>query len=92
MRYGKYFEESTLDEEGSIVTRETTMVNSEPTDVKKRYEMRVRVHDEKEELTEFLKFRAETKDKPKCEFRIEHTAIGNQQGFYYVIKCWNEIG
>lgn len=92
MKYGKYFEEQTLDQEGSTVTRETTVVNGEHTDIKKRFEVRIRVRDEKEELTEYLRFRDETKAMAKCEFRIEHTAIGNTQGFYYVIKCWNEIG
>lgn len=92
MQYGKYFEQNTFDDEGSTVTRETTIVNGEHTDLKKRYEVRVRVSNEKEELAEYLKFRAETKDMAKCEFRIEHTAAANDKGFYYVIKCWNEIG
>ncbi len=68
-----------------------TLVNGHETDIRRHYEMRVRVHSEKEELAEYLRFRDQTRAMTKVEFRIEHTAIGNEQGFYYVIKCWTDV-
>lgn len=92
IKYGRVERESSIDGVGSKMIQSATMHNGNETDVKTRFEMRVRVESEKEVLEEFLRFRAETRDMTKAEFRIEHTAIGNKDGFFYVVKCWTEIG
>lgn len=92
IKYGRVERESSIDGVGSKMIQSATLHNGNETDVKTRFEMRVRVTNEKEVLEEFLRFRAETRDMTKAEFRIEHTAIGNKDGFFYVVKCWTEIG
>lgn len=92
IKYGKVERESTIDGVGSKMIQSATLHNGNETDVKTRFEVRVRVESEKDVLTEFLRFRAETKDMTKAEFRVEHTAIGNKDGFFYIIKCWTEVG
>lgn len=92
IEYGKVERESIIDGVGSKLIQSATMHNGKETDVKTRLEVRVRVESEKDVLTEFLRFRAETKNMTKAAFRIEHTAIGNKEGFFYVVKCWTEVG
>ena len=92
IKYGRVERESTIDGVGSKLIQSATLHNAKETDVKTRFEMRVKVTDEKQVLTEFIKFRAETSGMTKAEFRIEHTALGNQQGHFYVVKCWTEMG
>ena len=81
-----------MDVNGSEMIESATVHDGNMTDVKTRFEIRIKVQSEKDVLTEFLKFRAETKDMTKAEFRIEHTAIGNKDGYFYIVKCWTEIG
>lgn len=90
MQYGRVHTIRTLDDEGSTIVEESTVVNYEETDTKRHYEMRIRVTTEKEELEQFLQFRTRTKEMTKAAFLIEHTAIGNKDGFWYVILCWTE--
>lgn len=90
IKYGKVERINTIDGVGSKMIQSATMHNGHETDVKTRFEIKVRVTSEKEVLEEFLRFRSETESKSKAEFRIEHTAIGNEQGFFYVVKCWTE--
>lgn len=92
IKYGRVERTSKIDGIGSKMIQSATLHNSHETDVKTRFEMRVRVETEKDVLTEFIRFRAETKSMTKAEFRIEHTAIGNKEGFFYVVKCWTEVG
>lgn len=92
IKYGKVERESKIDGVGSKMIQSATLHNGSETDVKTRFEMRVRVENEKDVLEEFLRFRIETRDMTKAEFRIEHTAIGNKDGFFYVVKCWTEVG
>lgn len=88
IQYGKQIDETKLDEEGSKVIEERTIMDFKEVDNKQRFEIRVKVHNDKEELAEFLQFRSDTKDMAHASFNIEHTAIGNKQGFYYVIKVY----
>lgn len=92
VKYGRVERTSKIDGIGSKMIQSATLHNGNETDVKTRLEIRVRVESEKDVLTEFMKFRAETKNMTKAEFRIEHTAIGNKEGFFYVVKCWTEVG
>ena len=91
VEYGKVEMITPMDDDGSTVVRSSTLHEGIEKDVKVRYEIRVRVESETEVLTEFLKFRDETKDKAKAEFRIEHTNAANLQGFFYIVKCWTEL-
>lgn len=88
IQYGKQVDTTTLDQEGSKVIEEKTIMDFKEVDNKQRFEIRVKVHNEKEELSEYLQFRADTKDMTHASFNIEHTAIGNKQGFWYVIKVY----
>jgi len=88
MEYGKHITTTQIDDNGSTLEKETSYSNSDPIDVKERYEIRVRVYNAQDEMTEFLKFRDETKDMAKAEFRIEHTDKANKNGAYYIVKCW----
>lgn len=92
VKYGRVERTTKIDGIGSKMIQSATLHNGNETDVKTRLEIRVRVESEKDVLTEFMKFRAETKNMTKAEFRIEHTAIGNKEGFFYVVKCWTEVG
>lgn len=92
VKYGRVERTSKIDGIGSKMIQSATLHAGNETDVKTRLEIRVRVESEKDVLTEFMKFRAETKNMTKAEFRIEHTAIGNKEGFFYVVKCWTEVG
>lgn len=92
IKYGRVERTSKIDGVGSKMIQSATLHNGNETDVKTRFEVRVRVESEKDVLTEFIKFRTETKNMTKAEFRIEHTAIGNKEGFFYVVKCWTEVG
>lgn len=88
IQYGKQIDSTILDEEGSIVIEEKTIMDFKEVDNKQRFEIRVKVFNEKEELAEFLKFRDETRNMTNVEFKIEHTKKANDQGFYYVVKCY----
>lgn len=88
IQYGKRIETTQLDENGSFVTNETTVMDFRPVDNRQRFEIRVRVANQQEELAEYLRFRDETKHMRNAEFRIEHTGKANEQGYYYIVKCY----
>lgn len=90
-QFGKVERTTTLDDNGSTLTESASIHDGHEIDVKTRFEMRVKVQSEKDVLTEFLRFRAETEKMTKTEFRIEHTAPGNEHGYFYVVKCWTEV-
>lgn len=92
VKYGKIEQHKPMDANGSKLIETWTMHDGNETDTKTKFEIRVRIHNEKELLAEFMKWRAETGHMTNAEFRIEHTAIGNKEGFYYAVKCWTEVG
>jgi len=53
-----------------------------------RYEMRVRVKNETEELAEIVKFLREHPEKT-AEFRREKPKNGTSE-YYHIVKCWSE--
>lgn len=60
--------------------------------VRRHYEYRVKVKDKKEEMTEYLKFSDNlTPEKLDPGFRIETTAHGNDNGYYFVIKAYTTL-
>lgn len=72
----------------TIVVTDDTLRNGKIVDRRNRYEVRVRVSSAQEELTEFLKFRDETKELKEAEFRVERTKLGDELGYWDIIKCW----
>jgi hypothetical protein len=95
MRFGTERTQNTLDKEGSTVTAERNIVDFKVvTPVRHRYEMRVKVRNSKDELTEYLKF-SDSLDGGKTKldpgFRIEYTRQGNADGYYFVVKCWTVL-
>lgn len=92
MRYGSERITTTLDAEGSTLTVETKYKEHQVMPpIRKEYQIRIKVKDKKQELEEYLRFSDETKDKIDPQFKIEHSAIGNQQGFYYVVKVYTVL-
>ncbi len=94
MKYQFYTEtdKRVLDEQGSSITVIRKVHAGMDKSIKRRYEVRVRVSDSKQELEEFLRFRAETEDKLDQSFNIEDYGLRKEKGHYYIIKCWTESG
>lgn len=87
--YGKHIMTTHLDDNGSTLT---TTKGYRPVGeyVTNRYEIRVKVRNEKEELEQYLAFQKEKLGKKYPEFKIETSHTGDQEGFYYVVKAWTE--
>ena len=56
---------------------------------RERFEERVRVKDQKQELIAFMKFRAEHSEDDDVCFKVEHTPNGDDNGFYYVLMSYS---
>lgn len=84
-----------LDAEGSTVTSDENIRNYEYTrPVRKRYKIKTRVHDQREEHVAYMKFSDDIKnDRTKLEtsFKIERNKIGDQQGYYYTVDCYTQL-
>lgn len=95
IQFGKESEAKTLDENGSTVTTVRDFLNGEvKRPIKKHYEIRVRVTNQKEEQQEYLEFSDDVnRDPSKLDpyFRLEKSALGKQNGYYYVIKCYTVL-
>jgi hypothetical protein len=93
MKYGLERITTTLDENGSTLTTITNIREfKEVKPTRKYFEIREKVTDKKQEMTEFLKF-SESMDDKKLDpaFKLERTRDGDEKGYYYVIKCWTEV-
>lgn len=95
MQYGTERTQNTLDAEGSTITAERNIVDFKVVSpVRHRYEMRIRVRNSKDEMTEYLKF-SDSLDGGKTKldpvFRIEYSRQGDLAGYYFVVKCWTEL-
>lgn len=89
--YGKVKRTSEIDGVGSKMIQSATLHEGKETGVKTSFEIRVKVTNEKQLLMEFMDFRAHTKNMVDASFRIEHTAGGNKDGYFYAVKCWTEV-
>lgn len=78
-----------LDTNGSVLIT-TKGYRNHMEDVTNTYEIRVKVHNEKEELEQYLAFQKEKLGKKFPQFRIEHSRNGDSDGYYYVVKVWTE--
>lgn len=102
MKYGRETEVILLDDEGSTVSTEARIhegvVKANPL---KMFEVKVRVSNEQDVFTEFLKFSkaladnerlytSEDTNKYDPSFRIEKNKKTTTYGFYYVWKTWTE--
>lgn len=88
IQYGKETIVVELDEMGSSMTDEVTLMDFNRVDNRQRFEIRVKVHSPQEELTEFLKFAEDTRNLSNAEFRIERTARANADGAWYIVKVF----
>jgi hypothetical protein len=84
-----------LDDKGSTVTLEKNIVNNEvKKPIRQHYEWKTRVHNQIEEHQAYLSFSDElAHDKTMLDpsFRIEKTKIGNDNGYYYVIRAYTQL-
>lgn len=95
MEYGATKTTQVLDDQGST---ETIVENFHGGDVvkpvRKMYEVKTRVRSQKEEHAVYLDFSDEilrNKTMLDPSFRIEHTKVGNENGFYYTVKCYTVL-
>lgn len=95
VKFGKTKETRVLDDNGSVITEEMNIRDSQVIlPVRKYYEIRVRVNNREEEYLEYAKFSAEiSKDNTMLDvaFRIEHSKIGDANGYYNIVRCYTQL-
>lgn len=95
MQFGTQKTTKVLDNNGSTITTEEKYVKGKPNNIVRRYyEVKVRVHNQKEEHEAYVSFSdAISKDKSMREpaFRIEHNKLGDESGYYYVVECYTKL-
>ena len=96
MQFGAVTETTTLDDDGSTLSvKKNYSAGNVIGAIRKRFEIRCKVRDAKQEMEEFLQFsddiRANKDIKREAALRFEYTGHGNENGYYYVVKCWTEI-
>lgn len=84
-----------IDNEGST---ETVIENIHNGDIvkpiRKTFEIKIRVHNQSEEHKAYLEFSDDiNRDRTMLDpyFKIEHTKLGNESGFYYCIRCYTTL-
>lgn len=88
MNYGTKTTTAITDEDGSIKKVKEIYQGGLQMSKFTSYEQRVKVRDDKEELAELLRFRKEHPETDRVGFRIEETKHAKENGYYYVVKCW----
>lgn len=80
------------DENGSKVVKEVSYFRSKPNlPIRITVSPRVKVMNQKQEHEEYAKFSDEiAKDTKKLDpcFKIEHTSLGDKNGYYYVVPSY----
>lgn len=93
--YGAKDTTHVIDDEGSTRTTARNIVNDEIVrPVRQRYEIKTRVHNQREEHEAYLKFSDEfARDRSMLDtyVKIEHSKVGDQNGYYYVVKCYTQL-
>lgn len=77
-----------------VTTEQNFIAGAVSAPVRRYYEERVRVSDQKEEFEEYLKFSDELKNRPYMvdpAWRIEFGPKNRTDGYYYCVKCWTEL-
>lgn len=88
MNYGNIiYPKELIDDEGSYKQTKATYRKGIPF-MTTRYEVRVRVKNETEELAEIVRFIKEHPEK-SAEFRREKPK-NNNKDYYHIVKCWDE--
>lgn len=93
-KFGTVVDTTQIDDHGSEVAVERTFKDGTVVPpIRRRYAIRVKVHNDQEELTEQLKFKDECKQGHKYDIatRLDRSKVGDSQGFYYFVKCWTEL-
>jgi hypothetical protein len=83
MQYGK--ESKTVDLGNGLIETDITEFQDFRPRHTKRYEQRIKISDEQEEISEYLKFRRATKYNQLVEFRVEKRGKST-----YCVKIWTE--
>lgn len=81
-----------LDELGSVLITEINMHQGKPNKpLRHRLKYKKRVHNDKEEHEQFLRFSDEIlKDKKKKDptIEVQRTDLGDKNGYYYIVTCY----
>lgn len=103
MNYGQEKQTTTLDDEGSTISKVITFFNGNPSKVIKQFRIRIKVGSAQQEMSEYIKFTDELrkkreagvlvkeKDDPSTipAFVIDFPRF-DEDGTYFVIKSWSE--
>lgn len=93
--FGKTEETRVLDDNGSTVREEINIRASVPTmPIRKHYEIKKKVYNQGQEHAEYIQFSDDlVKDKSMLDpsFRIEHSTIGDETGYYFVVWCYTRL-
>lgn len=93
--YGAEHTTKVIDDDGSTVTTKENKVAGEVVrPVRKYYEIKTRVHNQKEEHEAYIKFSDEfAHDKSMLDttVKIERSKVGDTNGYYYVVKCYTQL-
>ena len=88
MKHGKQHDITILDGEGSQLKDTTSIYDYKEGSKFRRYEIRVRVHNDAEELQQYLEFQKIKTDKIDPVFIIQKAKHGTE--YYHIIKCYTE--
>lgn len=95
IKFGKIEETRVLDNNGSTIREEVNIRESIPTmPIRKHYEIKKKVYNQEQEHSEYIQFSDDlAKDKTMLDpaFRIEHSVLGDQTGYYFVIWCYTRL-
>lgn len=95
VKYGKVETARVLDNNGSTETTQENFNNGlVNTPVRRRYEIKERVTNDKEEFEQYARFSRELeKDKTMLDpaFKIERSKLGDANGYYYTVWCFTRL-
>lgn len=95
MFYGKQTTTKVLDENGSIqVSIKNYRKGEVVKPVKQTFEIKNRVHNQKEEQEVYLQFSDEVaRDRTKLDphFKLERSKVGDKEGYYYAVACYSKL-
>lgn len=95
MQYGTTETSVVIDDNGSTETQiENIRDGAVVLPVKRRYQIKTRVHSRIEEKGVYDKFSLDIEtdlSKLDPEFKIERSKIGDQNGYYYTVQCYTKL-
>lgn len=94
MDFGKIITRG-LDADGNYIEIEENIVDGTiNTPLSRTVEIRIKVHNESEEIEEYRKFSNEVRNNPdivRPAFKIETSRTGKREGYYFVIKSYTKL-